>query len=389
MRSGWETSTLGETLAVIRNGVNCKQDKRGNGDMISRIESIADATFDLGKVGFAELRDVEKKRNRLLRGDILFSHINSPAHVGKSAIFDCDAEVYHGVNLLLMRPTESVAPHFLNYWLKSLFWSGYWRRECKQSVNQASVNQKDISRVEISYPTSLEEQKRIVSILDEAFEGIATAKVIAEQNLRNARALFESYVSAVFIKRRDSCEHPSALVKTGLFRSLDEVCNVEYGTRVVRKRDGGQGFPVYGGGGATFEMDRFNREDRLLVARFGMSEKCTRFVAGQFFLNDSGLTVSPKNGELLQRYLDWQLLSLNNEIYALGKGTAQKNLDVTEFRALSIYVPSSLAEQHRIVRRLDELDFETLSLARIFERKLVALVELRTSLLHQAFNGYL
>ena len=78
-------------------------------------------------------------------------------------------------------------------------------------------------------------------------------------------------------------------------KPLEEVCNVEYGTRVVQKRDGGKGFPVYGGGGATFEMDGFNREDRLVIARFGMSEECTRFIAGQFYLNDSGLTVSPKN----------------------------------------------------------------------------------------------
>ena len=42
MKSGWQTSTLGDVLAVLRNGVNCKQDKRGRGDKISRIESISD-----------------------------------------------------------------------------------------------------------------------------------------------------------------------------------------------------------------------------------------------------------------------------------------------------------------------------------------------------------
>jgi type I restriction enzyme S subunit len=137
-------------------------------------------------------------------------------------------------------------------------------------------------------------------------------------------------------------------------KPLEEVCNVEYGTRVVQKRDGGKGFPVYGGGGATFEMDVFNREDRLVVARFGMSEECTRFVAGQFYLNDSGLTVSPKNGAMHQRFLDYQMLALNDDIYALGKGTAQKNLDVPVFRTLLLFVPESLAEQQRIVGLLDE-----------------------------------
>ena len=135
---------------------------------------------------------------------------------------------------------------------------------------------------------------------------------------------------------------------------LDEACDVEYGTRVVRKRDGGKGYPVYGGGGRTFEMNTSNREDRLVIARFGMSEACTRFVAGKFFLNDSGLTVSPKNRAMLQRFLDYQMLSLNDNIYALGKGTAQKNLDVAAFRALPLSFPNDIPEQQRIVGILDE-----------------------------------
>ena len=65
MKLGWETSTLGEVLAVLRNGVNCKQDKSGQGDRISRIESISDASFDLEKVGYATLSDCEKERYRL------------------------------------------------------------------------------------------------------------------------------------------------------------------------------------------------------------------------------------------------------------------------------------------------------------------------------------
>lgn len=146
-------------------------------------------------------------------------------------------------------------------------------------------------------------------------------------------------------------------------RPLEEVCNVEYGTRVVHKRDGGNVYPVYGGGGATFKMDEFNREDRLVIARFGMSEECTRFVVGKFFLNDSGLTVSSKNGEMSQRFLDYQMLSLNDDIYALGKGTAQKNLNVPFFRTLPIFVPNEIAEQQRIVGILDEA-FESIATAK-------------------------
>ena len=47
----------------------------------------------------------------------------------------------------------------------------------------------------------LAEQQRIVCLLDEAFEGLATAKANAENNLQNARALFESHLQSVFTQR--------------------------------------------------------------------------------------------------------------------------------------------------------------------------------------------
>ena len=136
--------------------------------------------------------------------------------------------------------------------------------------------------------------------------------------------------------------------------TIDEICNVEYGTRVVRKKDAGTIYPVYGGGGETFYLDTFNREDRVIVARFAMSETCTRRVHGKFALNDSGLTVSPKDVSVLrQDYLDFFILSLNDKIYESARGTAQKNLDVPAFRQMKVLYPSSLAKQQEIVKTLE------------------------------------
>ncbi len=147
-------------------------------------------------------------------------------------------------------------------------------------------------------------------------------------------------------------------------KQVDDVCLVEYGTRVVKKRDGGTIYPVYGGGGATFFMDESNREDCLIISRFAMSEKCTRFVKGMFFLNDSGLSIIPKNeNELCQEFLNYQILSLNNYIYSLARGTAQKNLDVPKFRKMDIHFPKSTDEQKRIVVILDEA-FESIAKAK-------------------------
>ena len=62
----------------------------------------------------------------------------------------------------------------------------------------------------------LPEQQRIVGILDEAFDGIATAKANAEQNLQNARALFESHLQSVFTQRGEGWVE----------QKLDDVCEI-------------------------------------------------------------------------------------------------------------------------------------------------------------------
>jgi type I restriction enzyme S subunit len=83
-----------------------------------------------------------------------------------------------------------------------------------------------------------------------------------------------------------------------------------------------------------------------------MSPECVRYVAGEFFLNDSGLTISPKTSELSQGFIDKWLFANTKRIFALGRGSAQKNLDVDALRKFPISFPSA-QEQERIVAVLD------------------------------------
>lgn len=167
---------------------------------------------------------------------------------------------------------------------------------------------------------------------------------------------------------------------------LSAICEIEYGTRVVRKKDAGTKFPVYGGGGATFSMDTYNRENRMVVARFAISEKCTRFVKGKFFLNDSGLTLNALDKEAVnERFLNYQILSLNDEIYSLGRGTAQKNLNMDAFRKITLTYPKSLTEQKQIVSILDNA-FEKIEQAKAnIEKNIENAKELFQSKLNEIF----
>ncbi|NDC49378.1 MAG: restriction endonuclease subunit S [Micrococcales bacterium] len=170
--------------------------------------------------------------------------------------------------------------------------------------------------------------------------------------------------------------------------ALDVLCEVEYGTRVTRKRDGGTKYPVYGGGGATFNLDDFNRQDQMIVSRFAMSEECVRFVTGKFFLNDSGLTVRTRDeSKLSQEFLDQQLLARSKEIYATARGTAQKNMDMDMFRAMELSYPDSLEEQKRIVALLDDATARITELTACYEQARTHANNLFTSALRDALKS--
>lgn len=164
------------------------------------------------------------------------------------------------------------------------------------------------------------------------------------------------------------------------YKTIEKCTSIEYGTRVVQKRDGGTIYPVYGGGGETFRMDRYNREDCLIIARFAMSPRCVRYVAGKFFLNDSGLSVKSKE-ELEQAYLNYHLLFFNDVIYHLGKGAAQRNVDVKAFRQLVIAIPPK-STQLSIVSELDKLN----ELIRIKKEQLKDYDTLAQSIFYEMFG---
>ena len=137
-------------------------------------------------------------------------------------------------------------------------------------------------------------------------------------------------------------------------KTLAEVCTIYYGTRIVKGNNTEGIYQVYGSGRAMFTTTTFNREGyNILIGRFALSLDCVRFINDKIFLNDSGLSVNPKDKEiLLHKYLGYYLYENQNIIYDCARGTAQKNLDMDKFRAIKIPIPP-LERQQEIVKYLD------------------------------------
>lgn len=80
---------------------------------------------------------------------------------------------------------------------------------------------------------------------------------------------------------------------------------------------------------------------------------------------------------------------VRNAIHASASGVKVRHTSPTKIGEVLVAFPTSLAEQKRIVTTLASLEAETQRLARIYERKLVALEAVKKSLLHRAFSGEL
>lgn len=402
MKQGWDNKTLGDVLDVLRNGVNCKQDKKGVGDKISRIESISNADFDIDKVGYTTLSKSDKEKYRLNKGDILFSHINSPIHVGKTALFNSDEEVFHGVNLLLMRPKPFLSGSYFEHFLKYLFQNGYWKGLCKQSVNQASVNQQDINKVEINFPKSLAEQERIVAILDEAFAAIAKAKASAELNLKNAAALFESLLIKIFIEginikkwKLEKLENYNKVVVGYVGPISKEYTNDENGILLLSTKNiGNKGVSLEKLTRINHQFHEKNKKSQLasgdiLVAKHGNSGQSAVIPNNIKAAHALNVIIIKKSETLSSEYICFLLNSgVLDKIASSKAGSVQEIINTSIIKDLIIPVPS-FEEQQNIVQKLDALSTETKKLEAIYQQKINDLEELKKSVLQKAFNGEL
>jgi type I restriction enzyme S subunit len=172
----WKVVKLKDILILLRNGLTLRQRKDGKGYPVTRIETISEEKIDPTKLGYVTgLSEKDIEEYRLIEGDILFSHVNSLDHIGKTAIYEGEPELLlHGMNLLLLRPNKNIVhPRFLLYLLRLFRARKIFSRMAKKAVNQASINQTELGNLKIPLPP-LEEQKRIADILSMIDSGIGT-----------------------------------------------------------------------------------------------------------------------------------------------------------------------------------------------------------------------
>lgn len=219
------------------------------------------------------------------------------------------------------------------------------------------------------------EQHRIVAILDEAFDGIATAKANAEKSLQNARALFESVLDTVRGENAPLGKHVS--IKTG---KLDANAATENGA-----------YPFFTCAKEIYAIDNyaFDCEAVLLAGNNAVGDFNVKHYKGKFNAYQRTYVITVIDENLLSyRFMYFQMLKSLRRFKEQSVGAGTKFLKLGMIKDLEISLPP-IAKQIETTSLLDSLLDETERLDWLYRQKLAALDDLKKSLLHQAFSGQL
>jgi type I restriction enzyme S subunit len=402
----WEKKKLGDLSkkkdAVVSGpfGSNLKvSDYKSEGIPILRLQNIGKGFFIDKDIKFVnEAKAEELKYHSFLSGDIALAKLGIP--IGKTCIIP--KHFKSGIitaDIVRIRPDKNVVDYnFLEYFLNT-----------DLSVNQLTgnisgatrprVNLSDVRDIEIPLPP-LPEQQRIVAILDEAFAAIAKAKTNAEQNLKNAKELFESYLQGVFENKGEDWEE----------KTLKEVC--------AKITDGTHQTPKYFDEGIIFLSSRnvtsgkIDWENIKYIDEKQHLEMHKRVAprVGDILLAKNGTTgvaamvdrdllfdiyVSLAHIRVLDEITpDFMLYFINSPIAKKQfnkrlKGSGVPNLHLEEIREVEISFPKSKKEQNKLVEKLNNFSTETKKLEAIYNQKINDLEELKKSVLQKAFSGEL
>ncbi len=389
----WVTKKLGEVYDV-RDGTHDSPKYVKEGYALITSKNLKNDNLNYDNVNYISEQDYINinKRSKVDVGDVLFAMIGT---IGNPIVIKNEPD-FAIKNVALFKVPKNQDSYFLKYYLDSGLVIEQMTKDAK-GATQKFVGLGYLRSFEIPLPP-LPEQKRIVAILDEAFASIGKAKANAEQNLKNAKDLFESYLQGVFENKGEGWEE----------KTLGEVCDVMNGgtpdTTVSKFWDGehlwitpkdmGKMKGIYVDNTLRKITDDGLKNSSAKILPPNSIILSSRAPIGHLAINTKPISTNqgckglvPKKGvdTLFIYYFLYKSVDLLN---SLGTGTTFKELSGSKLTTVIIPIPSLKAQQI-IVKKLDALSAETQKLEVIYQNKINDLEELKKSVLQKAFSGEL
>ena len=394
MKAGWKTKSLGEIL-LKTDTVNPAATPEDEFEYID-VSSVSNETYEIEETQQLKGKDAPSRARRLVKaGDVIFATIRPTLQRIARVPASLDGQVC-STGYFVMRPCPELDAQYLFYSLfTEQFMSGM--ESLQKGASYPAVTDAEVRSQQISYP-AIQEQRRIVTLLDEAFADIATAKANAEKNLQNTRSVFERYVLSALSDKKWK------------WSTIGDLCtSVEYGSSAKSKAE--NGIPVLRMGNIQDgRLDWKNlvfTDDQEEIQKYLLKQNDVLFnrtnspeLVGKTAIYKSEMPAifagylirihrkdDLLDGDFLTYFLNSQI-ALDYGKTVVISSVNQANINGTKLKSYPIPAPS-LTEQKTIVKKLDDLAEETHRLETIYRQKLTALDDLKKSLLHQAFSGQL
>jgi len=267
------------------------------------------------------------------------------------------------------------------------------------------LSKKKFQNLEVPVPP-LSEQKRIIAILDEAFEAIDQAKANIERNIQNAEELFQSKLNEVFSQQGEGWEEKKLIeittkIGSGATPRGGKNSYKESGLSLIRSLN------VY---------DEGFQEDKLAFIDDKQAEKLSNveLYEGDVLLNITGASVArccvvPKEylpGRVNQHvsiirlreetmkpeFLHYLLISKSYKDRLLGigeQGATRQAITKAQLQDFNVSYPDNFADQDLIISVINHYKSLSDRLKHKYLMKSDCLDELKKSILQKAFTGEL
>jgi len=389
MREGWEVKTLGELGKISM----CKRILKKQTSQIGDIPFYKIGTFGKAPNAYISKDIYEEYRTKYSfpkKGDILLS---ASGTIGRRVVYDGKPAYFQDSNIVWIDNDEK---EVLNKYLYKFYGFCDWNPSKGATISR--LYNDDLRKIEIPIPP-LPEQTKIVKTLDLAFAKLDQAKANLEQNLHNAKALFQSKLNEVFSQRGEGWEE----------KTLNDTCIVERGSSprpiksfITEDENGVNWIKI----GDTKGIEKYIYKTNQKITKKG-AEK-SRFVdIGDFILSNSMSFGRPyimktqgyiHDGWFVFRLPDnidseffWYLLvspNIKEQFQGLASGAIVKNISGDLVKKTILHIPS-IVIQKEIVKELDNFSKISNNLQTHYQQKLTNLEELKKSILQKAFSGEL
>ena len=396
----WEVKKLGDVCEVITKGTTPTSigfKFTNEGINFIKVESLTESGKIIPKkVAFiSDECHQALKRSQLKVDDILFSIAGALGRIGIVSEEVLPANTNQALAIIRLQKNTNLLVNFLLMYFRSKATTDQIEK-FRGGVAQQNLSLGQLKDLQIPVPPPTE-QKRIVAILDEAFESIAKAKENAEKNLKNTKDVFESYLQSVFENKGDGWEE----------KKLGKIANFEYGYTAKSKENGDFRYvritdidsegsltntkKVYLTS-STEAMNFIVQNNDLLMARTGATFAKVLLYEDLEPSIFASYLIRIKFKDKIENKFYWYFSKSRfywDQANKLVSGSAQPHFNGNALGKMIFSYPKSLSEQELMIKEFDKLSQKTKKLETIYIQKLADLEELKNSILAKAFNGEL